>query len=130
MLTNIELERRKPVWTAISELWLDTETDRATVEYIADIVIASGYSIAELNDIYLYEVAPVVSANLHVTAGVWTGFDEQWLHSEARKRAEYRSLGLRLWLWSGFGRKCMTYATESHWQEIIALVQAGQSRLT
>jgi hypothetical protein len=123
MLTDTELQRRKPLWTALSELWLDTELDPVDIQRIADVAMASGYSLSELNAIYLYEVAPVVSANLLVPAGAWQGFDEEWLHAEARKRAESRSLWLRLWVWIGLGRKLMTYATEKHWQEIVAKAQ-------
>jgi hypothetical protein len=125
MLTDEELQRRKPIWTALSELWLDTEIDTTAIQRIAYAAEASGYSIEVLNEIYLYEVAPVVSVNLLVPAGVWLGFDEEWLHAEARKRAESRSLWLRIWVWSGVGRKLMTYATEEHWQEIITQVKTG-----
>jgi hypothetical protein len=130
MLTDEELQRRKPLWTALSELWLDTELDPADIQRIADAVIESGYSEAELNAIYLYEVAPVVSANLLSVAGEWAGFDEEWLHAKARKRAESRSLWLSFWVWTGFGRKLMTYATEEHWQAIIGQVQARKSSAT
>jgi hypothetical protein len=130
MLTDEELQRRQPLWTALSDLWLDTELDQTDIQRIAQIATKSGYSIAELNEIYLYEVAPVVSANLLTVAGEWAGFDEGWLHTEARKRAESRSLWLRFWVWTGVGRRLMTYATEQYWQEIIARVQAdlGLSR--
>ena len=124
MLTDAELQRRKPIWTALSGLWLDTELTDDDIKRIAQAGISSGYSIAELNEIYLYEVAPVVSANLLTVGGEWAGFDEDWLHDEARKRAESRSLWLRFWVWTGFGLKLMTYATEDHWKEIISLLQA------
>jgi hypothetical protein len=88
MLTDAELQRRKPLWTALSGLWLDTEIDPPVIRRIARAAINSGYSIVELNEIYLYEVAPVVSANLLIPAGEWAGFDEEWLHAEVRKRAE------------------------------------------
>lgn len=127
MLSDEELNRRKPVWIAISRLWLDTEIDDLDIRHIAQVAQASGFSIKELNEIYLYEVAPVVSANLLVPAGIWTDFDENWLTSEARKRAESRSLWLRLWIWSGIGRKLMTYATESHWKAVIELVQVSKT---
>jgi hypothetical protein len=124
MLTDTEFKRRKPVWTAFSTFWLDTELEDADLQYIARIAAESGYPVAELHDIYLYEVAPVVSANLHVTAGEWAGFDEQWLHSEARKRAEHRSLWLRFWIFMRIGRKRMTDATEHDWQRMVALLPA------
>ncbi len=130
MLTDEELQRRRPLWTALSELWLDTEIDTVDIQRIAQVVAESNYSLAKLNEIYLYEVAPVVGANLLVPAGAWQGFDEEWLHAEARKRAESRSLWLRFWVWPGFGRKLMTYATEEHWQKIIAQVQTRNTSAT
>jgi hypothetical protein len=124
MLTDEQLQRRKPLWSALSELWLDTEVSRYDIQSIAEAATVSGYDIVELNEIYLYEVAPVVFVNLLVPAGAWQGFDEEWLHAEARKRAESRSLWLRFWIWTGIGRKFMTNATDAHWKEIIALVSA------
>ncbi len=92
VITDAEAESRKPVWTAFSEFWLDTELTDSDLQWIAAVAAASGYTVSELRDIYLYEVAPVVGANLLVVAGEWAGFDEKWLHAEARKRAEHRSL--------------------------------------
>jgi len=127
MLVNEDLERRKPLWTALSELWLDTEVDHSIIQRIASVAVASGYGEKELNEIYLYEVAPVVGANLLVSAGAWSGFDEEWLHAEAGKRANSRSGWLRFWARSWVGRKLATYATDDHWNEVIALVQAARS---
>ena len=128
-LTDEEIERRKLVWTALSELWLDTEINEPEVRYIADTLARSGYTISKLREIYLYEVAPVVSNNLLTVAGVWEGFDLSWLHAEARKRAERRKFTLKLWVWLPFGRGLMTYATEKHWLEIVHLlnIQASAS---
>ncbi len=131
---DAHLKRRKPVWSAVAELWLDTEITRDLVRHVARVAITSGYDLVQLNDIYLYEVAPVVWLNLLAPADVWDAFDdvwdafdEAWLHAEARKRAESRSLSLRLWIWSGVGRRLMTYATDEHWREIVKLVQAGSA---
>lgn len=122
LLTDTELERRKPVWTAFSELWLDTELDENDLSRIARVAAESRYSIAELRDIYLHEVAPVVYRNLWGVAGVWNAFDEEWLHAEARRRAERRSLWLRFWVFIGLGRWCMTRAAEREWHRIVALL--------
>ena len=70
MLTDAGFERRKPVWTAFSEFWLDIELEDTDLQRIASTAAASGYTVAELRDIYLYEVAPVVSPNLLTVAGV------------------------------------------------------------
>ena len=120
--TDAEFERRKPLWTAFSEFWLDTELADDDLQRIAQTAAGSGYTIAELRDIYLYEVAPVVSPNLLTVAGEWSGFDEHWLHAEARKHAEHRSLWLRFWIFIRIGRGLMTYATERHWHRMVALL--------
>jgi hypothetical protein len=129
MLTAEELSRRQPIWTAIATLWLDTETMPSDITEIAKVALESGYSIATLNDIYLYEIAPVVSLNSWIATGVWDGFDQTWLHDKARKRAETRSLWLRFWVWCGLGRRFMTYAAEEHWNAVMAQVQLSQHAL-
>jgi hypothetical protein len=125
MLTDSEVERRKPVWTAFSEFWLDTELEDQDLRRIAGVAAASGYTVGQLRDIYLYEVAPVVYINTWVVAGAWQGFDESWLHTEARRRAERRNLWLRFWVFLGIGRWPMAYATERHWRRIVELLPAA-----
>lgn len=81
-----ELEIRRPIWIALSELYLDTEPDWARV---ARICARSPFAIPELRRILFDEVHPVVHRNLWSTAGVWDGFDQDWLITVmlARKRA-------------------------------------------
>ena len=81
-----ELEIRRPIWIALSELYLDTEPDWARV---AGICARSPFAIPELRRILFDEVHPVVYRNLWSTAGVWDGFDQDWLITVmlARKRA-------------------------------------------
>lgn len=128
MLSEDDLRRRKPLWTAISTLWLDTEKDRADLEHIASVAIRSGYSVKELDEIYRYEVAPVVYQNLHSVAGVWAGFDEAWLHQEAGKRAKSRSFWVRWWIGSRVGRWYITNTTQAEWHEVLALVRVASAR--
>ncbi|MGH9901020.1 MAG: DUF7079 family protein, partial [Pyrinomonadaceae bacterium] len=78
MLSGEEIERRRPVWLAVSDLWLDTELDEADLRRIAGVLADSGYAVEELTRIYLYEVAPVVYLNMFSVAGAWAGFDPQW----------------------------------------------------
>jgi hypothetical protein len=70
-----EIERRKPVWLAISEFYLDTQLDQNDLDRITNIFKTSKYSITELKYIDFYEVAPIVGRNLLSTAGVWSGFE-------------------------------------------------------
>ncbi|MBL1321872.1 MAG: hypothetical protein COA63_012545 [Methylophaga sp.] len=60
----VDLEKRKLLWTAFSDLWLDTEISQMTLNYIAREVKQSGYSLAELKHIYQHEVAPCCIAKL------------------------------------------------------------------
>jgi hypothetical protein len=106
-LDEAEIERRKPVWAALSELWLDTELADDDLRRIAGVMGQSGYSVGELREIYLFEVAPVVSPNLLTVAGEWAGFDHDWLFAEATRRARRgdggRSCGRRSGSGSGSG---------------------------
>jgi hypothetical protein len=110
-----EIERRKPVWAALSELWLDTELTHDDLQRIAGVMKTLGYSLSQLREIYLFEVAPIVFGNLLTVAGTWSGFDEEWLFNQVAKRARKRSLSLRMFVKTGIGKWFMTCATERHW---------------
>jgi hypothetical protein len=117
-----EIERRKPVWAALSDLWLDTELTEDDLQRIAGVMKRSEYSINELRDIYLFEVAPVVFPNLLSVAGEWAGFDEEWLFVETTKRAKKRNLILRAMVRLGIGKWLMTFATERHWVRLVEML--------
>ena len=121
-LDDSEIERRKPVWAALSELWLDTELEEDDLRRIAEAMRRSGYSVGELRDIYLFEVAPVVFPNLLSVAGEWAGFDREWLAAEAARRARRRTPILRLLVRLGIGRRAMTFATERHWHRLVEML--------
>jgi hypothetical protein len=126
-IDRARIERRKPVWAALSELWLDTELADDDLRRIAGVMGRSGYGVEELREIYLFEVAPVVSPNLWTVAGEWAGFDEGWLFAAATRRARKRSPVLRALVWSGLGGWLMTFATEQHWRRLVEMM-APQSR--
>ena len=110
---------RESVWLALSELWLDTELDDGDLAAIAGTLAISGLAVAELEAIYLLEVAPVVWGNTWATAGVWAGFDVDWLFEGCRRNQRRRQ---SLWhrLRCRVLRRPMTYATEAHWRTIRA----------
>ena len=70
-----DLQNRRPVWLALSELYLDSELDTEDFERIADTLRSSPYSKTELDRIMFDEVFPVLSPNLRIVAGEWIGFD-------------------------------------------------------
>jgi hypothetical protein len=73
-----DLAARRPVWLALSDLFLDTDTSLSRVWRI-ETLAASPYSMAELEEILLDEVFPACGANLLIVAGEWAGFDQDWL---------------------------------------------------
>ena len=77
-----ELMRRRPVWDALSELFLDTELGDADFRRLGRTLRESGYSLPELQHILRTEVAPIVGVNLLSVAGVWGGFDPDWLEAQ------------------------------------------------
>jgi hypothetical protein len=116
MLSGVELERRRPVWIALSELWLDTELEEADLRYIAAVMKDSAYDPAQLRAIYLYEVAPVVYRNLLMPAGEWNGFDADWLVAEIERRIRGRSFIGRLLI--RLRQRPMTCASEAYWRRL------------
>ena len=79
MHSSTNLAERTPVWVALSDLYLDTETQDFTFRYIARTLRASPYSLAEARRIDQYEMFPVLYSNRLSVAGVWDGFQEAWL---------------------------------------------------
>lgn len=79
-MTHQDLEQRRRIWLALSELYLDTELDAHDFSHVARVSKSSGFSLAEARRIDAYEVAPLVGRNLWVPAGVWSGFDTSWLY--------------------------------------------------
>lgn len=64
------LERRRKVWEALSDLFLDTET-RWFLPQAALTLIESRYDAAELERIWRYEITPECAWNLFLVAGEW-----------------------------------------------------------
>ncbi|WP_043241772.1 DUF7079 family protein [Pseudomonas solani] len=109
---------RERVWLALSELWLDTQRDEANLRVIADTLRASALPPAELEAIYLYEVAPVVWLNAWSVAGEWIGFDPEWLFEHCRVNRARRASRWFRWR-CRLLRRPMTYANREQWQQVI-----------
>lgn len=80
-----DLERRRPVWAALSRLYLDID-ERDEIDACAQVLAASTYPTDELATILRREVHPVLRLNLLAPAGVWQGFDLAWLEGEILRR--------------------------------------------
>ena len=94
--TQTQLERRRPVWDALGDLYLDTDT-RPDLPRMARVLAESGLSEAELNSIWQEEVTPALAFNLSVVAGEWVSFNLDWLEQRIVRRRGYRYL-VRRWL--------------------------------
>ena len=73
------IDRRRPIWVVISDLFLDTELDEDQLREIARVLKSSGYTPEELDWIYWREVGPAVGGNALSMVGIWNGFDEESL---------------------------------------------------
>jgi hypothetical protein len=60
--SDVDIESRRPVWAALSELFLDTNLDSADLNRIAKTLAISRYSLGELDQILLWEVFPRAAA--------------------------------------------------------------------
>ena len=77
-----DLSRRRPVWDALSNLFLDTELTEKDFRWIANVLVESDYDDAQLDHVLFNEVFPVCVANLRTPAGEWAGFDLDWLQDQ------------------------------------------------
>lgn len=87
----INIKDRKPIWIALSNLYLDTELQDADYEDMVSKFIKSPYSLNEIKQINKHEVFPVLKANLVSVAGVWEGFDEAWLINKIENKLKNRT---------------------------------------
>ncbi|WP_456299285.1 DUF7079 family protein [Methylocaldum marinum] len=69
-----DLDHRRPVWDALSSLFLDTDTSLSR-EWRVKLLASSPYSVEQLEHILVDEVYPICRWNLFSIAGEWAGFD-------------------------------------------------------
>ena len=79
-MTLLSSPERIAAWQALSDLFLDTAHDDASLAAIARQLRATGLQADEVERIYEEEVAPVCWRNLAaLPGGVWSGFQREWL---------------------------------------------------
>ena len=113
-----EIERKLPVWHALSELFVDTELQPTDYRRIADALQASGYSPDELREILADEVAPAFGSNLLSVAGEWV----PW--SEEEVRAIMMRSGKRVRLLKAITRRAFRRYVAAEWTKIRLLLDA------
>lgn len=80
-----DLDHRRPVWDALSSLFLDTDTSLSR-EWRVKLLASSPYSVEQLEHILVDEVYPICRWNLFSIAGEWAGFDMAWLEKKILRR--------------------------------------------
>jgi hypothetical protein len=73
------LATRALLWSAFSELFLDTDISADTHRFVGRRIIESGLPPEMVLQILWLEVFPALCDNLRVVAGEWAGFADDWL---------------------------------------------------
>lgn len=116
MKTKINIKERQPIWIAISDFYIDSELQESDFEYISIKIKESPYSIEQIKQIDKEEIFPVLHSNLLYVAGVWTGFQEEWLISEITKKLEKSNYFSRLI--NKMKYACLKWMYKDYWRKI------------
>ena len=118
-MDSAEIERRKPIWIALSGLYLDIKLEPADFASIQILFHQSGYSINEIKQINYNEVAPLLINNFLNVAGEWSGFNDQWLIKNILKKLEKpvtrSNCTISNWLW----HKRVDYFTKQFFDHVF-----------
>jgi hypothetical protein len=113
MLSEEQLNRRVPVWSALADLFLDTQFDQPQYERIADICRKAGYPKEELREIFFREVAPAFAFNLFDIAGEWAGWPDDFVQSKI-----LRELKPSRRIWRTFKAAIMRHHMQKEWKRV------------
>lgn len=125
-LTADELARRKPLWSAMTDLFLDTET-RWYPPFVGHACVRSGFDDETLERVFWAELFPLALFNLHDIAGEWAMLEisEVLLTERAEKGERDRALELTdAWMvkhtWDASMLVCRRLRTEpeARWQPL------------
>lgn len=103
MSPNEDAPRLEPVWLAMADHFLDTET-RHDIPLTALRCVEAGLTSEQAQRVWQDDVSPAVGMNLWSVAGEWAGWDRDWLVKRIeRRRASWwygakRARTLSYWL--------------------------------
>lgn len=120
-IASLDVQRRLPVWHALSDVFLDTELQARDYHRIGRTLDISGYSLAELRSILEDEVAPAFASNLWSVAGEWAGWSENDVQTIMLKSLSRRRLPLLSWLKWLMRRRHI----EQEWEKIEQFLKQG-----
>ncbi len=109
-MTPDDIAIRRPLWVAMSDLFLDTDV-RLSYCYIARTLAPAPFTVEQLGVIFHKEVSPIAAPNLRVMGGEWGGFEEDWLVSAITARLDG---ALRM---PSFGS-----VARDDWQAVVVLI--------
>lgn len=116
-----DLAAREPVWAALSDMFLDTDTSLSR-QWRAEQLAASPYSIEQLQFILVDEVYPICKYNLLSVAGEWEGFNPEWLRERILRRLRSPLRALQA---INLGR--LTVLASSEWRATKSAILAARA---
>jgi len=119
----LNLERRAPVWEALSELFVGKELQDYDYAGIARTLRQSGYSLEELEKVLREEVAPVFRSNLSLLAiPEMEGWTQDTVVKEILAYLERERTGLSRLLSHLVMPRTLPDAATKRWQQIRVLL--------
>lgn len=119
-LSSLEIDKRTPVWEALSELFVGKELQEYDYRYIADVLSRSGYSLDVLETILQDEVTPVFRENI----GIFSIPEMEGWNSEAIKSAILNHLNRpkhflqRIWSWKRQDKRRLPTIVQDRWHNV------------
>lgn len=113
-------EKRKEIWLCLSDSYLDVALSDTDYHRMVKLFESTHMSLNELMAIDLLEVYPVLKSNLISPAGVWTGFQEEWLYASCKPyyRAKKGGFDAILIRW----RLLLSPSRRDYWKRIAVLM--------
>ena len=101
-LSDEDVKKRLPVWSILSETFLDTGLNGQDYDRIALELARSEFSVKTLEQIYKREVAPAFCSNMLNVAGEWRAWPDEFMKERVlQKRNSFLSNLVCRWLISG-----------------------------
>ena len=132
-LSEEEIRRRAPVWTALADLFLDTEPRESDLRFISRTIREAGYTLLEAEDMLQFEVGPVFVWNLSVLGGVpssggrWYGWSEEEVCEKVISRLRQPRLWERIPIWRDVGYGYQWSACAPYWRQVRAYHAEGKA---
>ncbi|WP_156992282.1 DUF7079 family protein [Paraburkholderia oxyphila] len=123
MSESLNIERRAPVWEALSELFVGKELHDYDYAAITKALRESGYSLDELEHVLYQEVAPVFRSNLSPLAvPEMEGWSQDAVTTEVRAYLKHKPRGLSHVLRRLVSTKALPELASERWTKVRTLL--------